>query len=48
MSIDWDKKKSVKLWWLGVGPAYLLYVVFFKDVEVLTHGVVGTIALFYL
>ena len=39
MSVNWQKKKSVTLKALGIGPAYLLYLVFFEDMKLFDNGV---------
>ena len=40
MNINWAKKKSVNLKWLGAGPAFLIYLIFFQDMKVFENGIV--------
>ena len=40
MSINWAKKKSTTLKWLGAGPAFLLYLIFIQDMKVFENGIV--------
>jgi len=45
MSINWTKKKSATLKWLGAGPAFLLYLIFIQDIKVFDNGIVEGIFL---
>lgn len=38
MNIDWQKKKLTSLKWLGAGPAFLLFLIFFEDIKIFENG----------
>ena len=40
MSINWTKKKSVNLKWIGAGPGFLLYLILIKNMKVFENGIV--------
>ena len=40
MKINWKKKKSVTLKWLGAGPLFLLYLIFGNDMKPFENNVV--------
>jgi len=37
--INWKKKKIVTLKWLGAGPAFLLFLIFFQDMKLFENGI---------
>jgi len=39
MKINWQKKKSATLKWLGAGPGFLLYLIFIQEMKVFENGV---------
>jgi len=39
MGINWTKKKSAGLKWLGAGPAFLLYLIFVQGMKIFENGV---------
>ncbi|MBN2272480.1 MAG: hypothetical protein JXN61_17845 [Sedimentisphaerales bacterium] len=39
MNIDWKKKKAASVKWLGVGPAFLIYLIFIQDMKIFENGV---------
>ena len=40
MGVNWQKKKSATLKWLGSGPAFLLYLIFIQDMKIFENGIV--------
>ena len=43
--INWRKKKSLTLKWLGAGPGFLLYLIFLQDMKLFENGVAEGILL---
>jgi len=48
MGINWQKKKSVSLKWLGAGPAFLLFLIFFEDIKIFENGLIECILLSFI
>ena len=45
MGINWTKKKSATLKWLGAGPAFLLYLIFVNNMKPFKNGIVEGVSL---